>query len=75
MSVGCQVPDEVRGGDASVHEDVAAGDEGAVGSHEECADGADLAANITKPARGRPSQDAILRAEAGRDPTTGDSPT
>ena len=43
----------VRGCDAAVHEEVAAGDEGAVGSHQEGADGADFVGGAAAAGRAR----------------------
>ena len=50
-SVRGQFAVEVGGGDTAVHEEVAAGDESAVGAHEERADGPDLVWSAGAPGR------------------------
>src|SRR5512132_4054865 len=48
-----EVAEEPGGGDATVHEHVAAGDEGTVGAHEERGHGRDLVRGAAAPHRGQ----------------------
>jgi len=49
--LGGELAVEVGGGDAAVDEDVAAGDEGAVRSHEQCGDVCDFVWGAGSPKR------------------------
>jgi hypothetical protein len=58
-----EVAVEVGGGNPAVHEEVAAGDEGAVAANEKCADGSDFVLVLPRPA----GQSSIMRRSRRRE--------